>query len=1035
MTSHEIPLINDDEFFFGDDDEGYGSEKPSETGTHEQSDEDEHDELLPSSAALGGAALVEDVIEGRFDRLVGSINSAHALTDQGAMSELWNANVREDLGDDLPALADVDFRDELRQASGIGKRKGIRRQRSRPALSVQVRALLSDATTAFINRELERVVEILEEVIQIEPRDPQAWDMLSSTYEEMQDLDRALQFKIIAAHLRHDSEAWHELGRQSHQKGHIQQALYCYQKTCQLDPNNIDALWDRGVLCRDSGNLRGARAAFLALNEQFPEDMAVVLELQGVLRALGDTGLLITILERAMHLLQLAYPTGRAPSIDGSYVAGGGFGENAVAILADFCNEIGDFDKSIHIVRSGTRWLQGRLEQRFWDGMLDDHEFDGPGMARFEAAGPGAPFNHLSLNLRQRLAVSRIRLGETDEGRAHAALVLQQEVALWGVLFPEIAEAFFHEKLYDDAIPVYEQLAENEDTSGVDVLMRLAECYRHTGKLAEAGNAYQTLLGALDASDAETVKKVKLNLAEVYEMKGDLHKALDIVYQVFDARNAARTTARSGAGPNEHDAPEPATGSSSLFFEESGGKSGKRKPGKSTANARLNAAQLEEALRRKQAQIDDAWKRLADAEDQLRQGMDPVEAEGQWLADAEFLVETFRTARELFTSTQQKGETVLTAWRKLGKKADEEGAENDLATRLQLELADAKGRRAKHDPDVDVNITYRGVSFDTWITLLLNYVFVLTRRGQYSTAEEVLKHVACSKVFSDATSQDTLRFGRIACAMFDQRYDVVVDMCRKFILTYQMQSEPFSLLNACLASGFQPANSFQDSKLQKQLNRETRLMHAVVSGDATEYHITPQGRFQVRGDAGTSKKAVKDDEGLEDDVDKCIKVQPPEKETTVPWAVLSQTFLNARSWQSAIFYLMHAYEVQPRDPMVCFSLGVTCIGRAMQRQADNRHHMIVQGMAFFAKYRELRRDSHQEEVNYNMGRAFHQLSLFSEALQLYQKVLDAVERRLALNATADIGLARETAYNMSLIYTQTGAAKLAQELYRRWLSL
>ena len=35
----------------------------------------------------------------------------------------------------------------------------------------------------------------------------------------------------------------------------------------------------------------------------------------------------------------------------------------------------------------------------------------------------------------------------------------------------------------------------------------------------------------------------------------------------------------------------------------------------------------------------------------------------------------------------------------------------------------------------------------------------------------------------------------------------------------------------------------------------------------------------------------------------------------------------------------------------------------------------------------------------------------------------------------DVGLAREAAYNLSLIFVTTGAAPLAEQLYRRWLSL
>jgi len=180
-----------------------------------------------------------------------------------------------------------------------------------------------------------------------------------------------------------------------------------------------------------------------------------------------------------------------------------------------------------------------------------------------------------------------------------------------------------------------------------------------------------------------------------------------------------------------------------------------------------------------------------------------------------------------------------------------------------------------------------------------------------------------SKAFGDVTSQDTLRFGRIgtspvqilrytqltraysACAMHERKYDVVVDQCRKFILTYQMYSEPFHVLNACLASGFHQANAFQDSKLQKQLSRETRLMNLVVTGDESSYNVTPQGRFHIK--TSEASKKAREEDGDEDGARSGVQVNKPEKETPVPWTVLSQTFLNARSWQSAICTFLIAF--------------------------------------------------------------------------------------------------------------------------------
>jgi len=41
-------------------------------------------------------------------------------------------------------------------------------------------------------------------------------------------------------------------------------------------------------------------------------------------------------------------------------------------------------------------------------------------------------------------------------------------------------------------------------------------------------------------------------------------------------------------------------------------------------------------------------------------------------------------------------------------------------------------------------------------------------------------------------------------------------------------------------------------------------------------------------------------------------------------------------------YLLHAYDYCADDPMICLCLAIASIGRAMQRQSDNRHHLVVQ---------------------------------------------------------------------------------------------
>ena len=84
----------------------------------------------------------------------------------------------------------------------------------------------------------------------------------------------------------------------------------------------------------------------------------------------------------------------------------------------------------------------------------------------------------------------------------------------------------------------------------------------------------------------------------------------------------------------------------------------------------------------------------------------------------------------------------------------------------------------------------------------------------------------------------------------------------------------------------------------------------------------------------------------------------------------------------------------------------------MQRQADNRHHLVAQAMAFLTRYRELRGEEPDGigEVEFNFGRAFHQLGkgddsllpvayfkctfkgLHSHAVKHYEKVLELGEK-------------------------------------------
>jgi general transcription factor 3C polypeptide 3 (transcription factor C subunit 4) len=113
----------------------------------------------------------------------------------------------------------------------------------------------------------------MQEVIRIEPRAVSAWSVLAQCQADSNEQVKALQLRIMAAHLMHDPDEWYNLATQSRSVvrtnltgnglfmirralGYSHQALYCYSKVHSLDPTNVDALWDRAILAKEIGQLK-----------------------------------------------------------------------------------------------------------------------------------------------------------------------------------------------------------------------------------------------------------------------------------------------------------------------------------------------------------------------------------------------------------------------------------------------------------------------------------------------------------------------------------------------------------------------------------------------------------------------------------------------------------------------------------------------------------------------------------------------------------------------------------------------------------
>ena len=131
------------------------------------------------------------------------------------------------------------------------------------------------------------------------------------------------------------------------------------------------------------------------------------------------------------------------------------------------------------------------------------------------------------------------------------------------------------------------------------------------------------------------------------------------------------------------------------------------------------------------------------------------------------------------------------------------------------------------------------------------------------------------------------------------------------------------------------------------------------------------------------------------------------------------------------------------DPLLDLSIGLAYLHRAMQRQADNRHTMILQAMTYiFQYYRTYNEKSDKyggrdgatmrQAAEYNVGRAFHQIGLLTFAIQYYERAIGISEDFGGLGKR---DLVFETAHNLNLIYSLSGNYLAAKEITEKYLTL
>ncbi|KAL3118959.1 hypothetical protein niasHT_003742 [Heterodera trifolii] len=152
------------------------------------------------------------------------------------------------------------------------------------------------------------------------------------------------------------------------------------------------------------------------------------------------------------------------------------------------------------------------------------------------------------------------------------------------------------------------------------------------------------------------------------------------------------------------------------------------------------------------------------------------------------------------------------------------------------------------------------------------------------------------------------------------------------------------------------------------------------------------------------------------------------------------------AYRHALGEFFTVYLRDKSNPLVAFLIALTFTHISCKKDISSRHMVALRALAFMKKYADFRSPVPTQEIQYNMGRMFHQMGLFANALKCYERVLyecpaplvwseDPATGTLRAERSTRYDLRRQAAYNLSLIYDLNGNHLMARYILEQFCTI
>uniref|UniRef100_W5MD51 General transcription factor IIIC, polypeptide 3 n=1 Tax=Lepisosteus oculatus TaxID=7918 RepID=W5MD51_LEPOC len=394
-------------------------------------------------------------------------------------------------------------------------KKMMRERRHRSKLPRALRGLMGEANIRYARGEKEDAITMCMEIIRQAPLAYEPFSTLAMIYEDQGDMEKSLQFGLIAAHLNPSNrEDWVKLADMSLEQDNIRQAIFCYSKAIKYDPSNVRYLWERSSLYEQVGEHKLAMDGYRRILNLLPStDGEHFMQLaRDMAKSYYETNDLLSAIGVMDEALQKhpSLVTVESVNMAAELHISNKQHKRALEVLVQFCGITLERDGAKQEMEEGEEIKEG------------------------EVLSVEIP-DEVPIDIRVKLMVCLIHLQMFKPLDGLLTSLMEQSPEELGDLYLDVAEAFLEQGEYSSALPLLSALVCSEHYNLPVVWLRHAECLKALGHMEVAVESYSKVVEM-----APFHLEARLSLSTLQQQLGRPQKALDALEPMHDPDTLAQ---------------------------------------------------------------------------------------------------------------------------------------------------------------------------------------------------------------------------------------------------------------------------------------------------------------------------------------------------------------------------------------------------------------------------------------------------------------------------------------------------------------